>query len=149
NDDYFRVKGFEADDMAASLAKDFKSISSKNFELVLATVDSDWQQLVSDRHNILWSNLANHPPLLRSESEVLEHTARTTGYSIQNPEEIAKVKHVLGDKSDNISDDAPIGIISLSEPTESVEISYSWKPKSNVQIDHLRIAYYNHVETRK
>lgn len=108
-----RQESFEADDIAAMVAK----LWPAKRELILATLDGDWMQLVDDRRKILWYNtLNNGTDRLRSEYEVLLYFNQW-GQAITKPTDIAKHKQIYGDVSDNILPaDAPLGIIDLHKP---------------------------------
>ena len=112
----FRSEGFEADDFAGAIAS--IDISSDKFFL---TKDSDWKQLVSDSNSNLFANAASTDFRLLSEYEVLREYL-DLGYALKSPSEIALVKSIYGDRSDNLDPGSPIGVIDLYNPTEKAPL---------------------------
>jgi 5'-3' exonuclease len=110
--------GYECDDVIADLVRIKGEYPMRS--LFMVTVDSDWLQLVSDRHNILFSNILSYTPRLRSEAEALEWALRSEMVGISQVSEIAYYKALLGDRSDNLGPGSPIGVVSLLDPIQRV-----------------------------
>lgn len=111
----FRQEGFEADDWAG-LACGAKEEDGRY--LFLATVDTDWSQLVDDKKQILFASTRNYAPRLRSEYEVFMW-AKKKGWLIKDTKEIVDLKVTYGDSADNLEAGSPRSVICLSEPART------------------------------
>ena len=137
-----KSEGYECDDIAGGFAR-LKQESNR--ALFLVTVDSDWLQLVDNSKSILFANVLYHTPRLRSEAEALAWAFGKGMSTISHVSEIAKYKQMYGDCADNIAPgEAPLGIISLLEPTIGLpddimkEIQEQLQNKcSNTNIKHV------------
>jgi len=90
--------GLEADDLAGLICR----LSPGKERIVLLTSDSDWLQLVDDRRRIVWSNFKSYPTHIWDEPRVRSKVLSKEGNWISHPRELAIIKYMKGDRSDNI-----------------------------------------------
>lgn len=105
--------GYEADDfmglMVALKTRSYDDSEFYNSAIHMFTVDSDWLQLVSDRHNIIWINSRHWEPRIRDEEQFLEwfekrhsKTAKKLNIVVEHPQDLVVLKCLDGDSSDNL-----------------------------------------------
>ena len=114
---YFYREFFEADDLAG-LACRLKRNSPEdsvlaNRQMILSTVDGDWQGLASDSHDIVWANTGPWLPRLRSEREVCDYYLRKDKLVIDTAQGCYAVKCEVGDSGDNLSPGTPLRFFDL------------------------------------
>ena len=88
------LKGYEADDLLSTYSQAAQTGVGRFDEIVIATVDQDLLQCVTSRTKVLLANSAKKQVLMGVD-EVLE---KWDAY----PEDIAMLKAISGDSSDNI-----------------------------------------------
>ncbi len=103
---YFEKKGFEADDLIATISK--KLQNKKDIETYIVTGDLDTLQLVSDKVKVY------APRKGFSETQVYDKKKILERYNI-TPEQVIDFKAIKGDPSDNIPGVAGIGEIGASK----------------------------------
>lgn len=101
NVEQYSAEGYEADDIAAILVnrykrtfENYKNKKKEDWDCVLVTSDSDWKQLVDDSCNVRYMN-----PI---KNEILTDNEVSKQYNIDSPYQLALIKSIKGDKSDNI-----------------------------------------------
>jgi 5'-3' exonuclease len=108
------VDGLEADDLAGLVVMYHKSLPFKDKEtLYLLTTDTDWCQLVDDAEDIVWCNFGRHTPRIRRQQQVIDWAYRRFNILITDPAGVVKLKHQLGDSSDNLPPYLAHDLISL------------------------------------
>ena len=86
-------KGFEADDMIGTVAKDAEK---RGFQVYMATPDKDYGQLISP-------NIYQYKPgKSGSEHEIIDVAKVCEKYNIQKPEQVIEILTICGDSSDNV-----------------------------------------------
>jgi hypothetical protein len=120
---YFAKEFFEADDIAGHICrlkrKARKGTPLSQRQIILSTVDGDWQGLVSDSHGIVWANTGPWLPRLRSEREVCDYYLRKDKFVIESAYGCYIVKENLGDAGDNLLPGTPLRFFDLyNEDTE-------------------------------
>lgn len=112
------IDGFEADDLAGTLAK----IGEENgLEVILVTGDKDYLQLTSDKTKVLLTRKGI------SNIEAFDRQAVIERYEL-TPQQFIDLKGLMGDKSDNIPGVPGIGEktgIKLLKEFESIEGIYN------------------------
>jgi hypothetical protein len=108
---------FEADDIAGKVCR-LKRKAKKGSvlaqrEIILSTVDGDWQGLVSNTHEILWANTGPWLPRLRSEKEVCDYYLRKDKIIIKSAKGCYTVKEEVGDLGDNLYPGSPLRFFDL------------------------------------
>ncbi len=116
---YFAKEFFEADDIAGHICR-LKRKAHKNSKLakrqiLLGTVDGDWQGLVSDSDGIIWANTGPWLPRLRSEREVCDYYLRKEGMHITEAKGCYDFKVEYGDLGDNLYPGTPLRFFDLYE----------------------------------
>lgn len=116
---YFAKEFFEADDIAGHVCR-LKRKARKNSKLakrqiLLGTLDGDWQGLVSDSDNIVWANTGPWLPRLRSEREVCDYYLRKEGMHITSARGCYDFKVEYGDLGDNLYPGTPLRFFDLYE----------------------------------
>ena len=116
---YFAKEYFEADDIAGHVCR-LKRAASKRSKLakrqmILHTVDGDWQGLCSDTHGIYWANTGPWLPRLRSEREVCDYYLRKEGMHITSARGCYDFKVEYGDLGDNLYPGTPLRFFDLYE----------------------------------
>jgi hypothetical protein len=114
---YFAKEFFEADDIAGHVCR-LKRNARKNSKLakrqiLLGTLDGDWQGLVSDSHDIVWANTGPWLPRLRSEREVCDYYLRKEGMHITSAQGCYDFKVEYGDLGDNLYPGTPLRFFDL------------------------------------
>jgi len=99
---YVKV-GFEADDLAGSLAKKF---SSDMFEIYLMTPDKDYLQLIDNSISVYKPKSRNNPV------QIITPEVFKDKYGLKSPEQYIEVLALAGDSADNIP-----GIPGIGEKT--------------------------------
>lgn len=121
---YLSRLGYEADDFAGAIAKSRiqSDASSAERDVLLFTVDSDWGQLVSDKHRILfyYSNLPCWSSALRDERWILRWFEEKQGITLGDVKNIVSYKSECGDTADNLRPGSPEGVIDLMEPAKKL-----------------------------
>ena len=126
--DQYSAEGYEADDIAAKLVhrhriifNNYKNIKKEDWDCILITSDSDWKQLVDDSCNVRYMN-----PI---KNEIMTDGEVNKQYNIDSPSQIALIKSIRGDKSDNIPkiNRYPSKIASaLAKSFKDLELLYEW-----------------------
>ena len=116
---YFSKEFFEADDIAGHICR-LKRKARKNSKLakrqiILGTLDGDWQGLVSDSDGIIWANTGPWLPRLRSEREVCDYYLRKEGMHITSARGCYDFKVEYGDLGDNLYPGTPLRFFDLYE----------------------------------
>jgi hypothetical protein len=116
---YFAKEFFEADDIAGMICRMRREADSSSAlgqrQIILSTVDGDWQGLVSDSHDIVWANTGPWLPRLRSEVEVCDYYLRKDKHKISSAKECYNVKENVGDLGDNLQPGTPLRFFDLYE----------------------------------
>jgi DNA polymerase-1 len=115
----FEQEGYEADDLLGTLSR---QASDKDIETVIVTGDADAMQLVSPRVKVLYPK----PRKSFSDTMLFDAAAVKEKYGVK-PEQIADLKGLVGDPSDNIPGVTGIGAktaVKLIEQFGSVEGIY-------------------------
>jgi len=150
---YFSKEFYEADDIAGKVARlrrnadPFSPLGRR--QILLSTVDGDWQGLVSDEDEIVWCNTGPWLPRMRSEREVCDYYLRKEGLKISTARECYTVKVEVGDLGDGLLPGSPLRFFDLYEEdevwnfsekdTSSLLAVLNSNTKSNRQ-DHLKSA---------
>lgn len=98
----YELDGFEADDLAGTIAK---VAEEKGLDVIALTGDKDYLQLASEKTKILLTKKGI------SEMEIYDHDAVVERYEM-TPLQFIDLKGLMGDKSDNIP-----GVPSVGEKT--------------------------------
>ena len=106
------VDGLEADDLAGLVVLYHQSKPVRE-PLYLLTTDTDWCQLVNDTTQVIWVNFGKHVPRIRRQQQVVDWAYRRFGIFIADPTGVVKIKHQLGDSSDNLPPYLAHDLISL------------------------------------
>jgi len=131
--DQYSAIGYEADDIAAKLVEDYKKSINRHatnrddWECILVTSDSDWKQLVDDDNKIRLKNPIKNTIVLDEDVN--------TEYNINSPCQLAMIKAIRGDKSDNVPGIKrfPSKIASiLAKEYKDVESLYEWLSTVNL-----------------
>jgi DNA polymerase-1 len=115
----FEQEGYEADDLLGTLSN---QASGKDVETIIVTGDADAMQLVSPRVKVLYPK----PRKSFSDTMLFDEAAVKEKYGVK-PEQIADLKGLVGDPSDNIPGVTGIGAktaVKLIEQFGSVEGIY-------------------------
>ena len=124
---YFCKEFFEADDIAGKIARMKRSASPRsNFykrQVLLGTLDGDWQGLVSNKHKIYWCNTGPWLPRMRSEAEVIDYYLRKEGLKINEARECYTVKVEVGDIGDGLLPGSPLRFFDLYNEDETWNFS--------------------------
>jgi len=115
----FEMEGYEADDLLGTLST---QASQKNIETIIVTGDADAMQLVSPKVKVLYPR----PRRAFSDTMLYDAAAVNEKYGVK-PEQIADLKGLVGDPSDNIPGVPGIGAktaVKLLEQFGSVEGIY-------------------------
>jgi len=97
---YIEIEGFEADDIAGTLAKD---CSMENIPTYLVTSDKDYLQLIDENVHVLLTKKGV------SELKEMDVDAMKEEYEM-TPKEFIDLKALMGDSSDNIPGVKGIGV---------------------------------------
>ena len=97
----FELEGYEADDLLGTLSQ---QASDKDVETIIVTGDADVMQLVSPRVKVLYPK----PRRAFSDTMLFDEAAVKEKYGVK-PEQIADLKGLVGDPSDNIPGVSGIG----------------------------------------
>jgi DNA polymerase-1 len=97
----FELQGYEADDILGALSQ---QASQKDMDSIIVTGDADTMQLVSPRVKVLYPR----PRGSFSNTMLYDQAAVAEKYGVR-PEQIADLKGLVGDPSDNIPGVAGIG----------------------------------------
>ena len=150
---YFAKEFFEADDIAGHICR-LRRKAKKNSvlaqrQIILSTVDGDWQGLVSDSHDIVWANTGPWLPRLRSEKEVCDYYLRKEKLIIDSAYGCYTVKEKVGDAGDNLLPGTPLRFFDLynedsewrftKEDTQAISKVLNSNTPSNRE-DHLQSA---------
>lgn len=116
---YFSRKGYEADDWAGAICKAQMGNEADKRTTILYTVDSDWGQLVSDEHKIMfyYCNSPVWKHRLRNEEIIKEWFLEKQKIDLENVRQIVEYKHLEGDTADNLAPGSPPGVIDLLYPS--------------------------------
>jgi len=114
---YLAKEFFEADDIAGHISRLRREAASDSplgqRQVILSTVDGDWQGLVSDPHGIIWANTGPWLPRLRSETEVCDYYLRKDNLFIDTARGCYEVKEQVGDAGDNLAPGTPLRFFDL------------------------------------
>lgn len=99
----FEQVGFEADDLAGSLAKKF---SNSDFEIFLMTSDKDYLQLIDENIRVF------KPKTKQNEIRIIDVEKFQELYGLQSPIQYIEVLALAGDTADNVP-----GIPNIGEKT--------------------------------
>lgn len=138
----YRQECFEADDWGGAVARAKREGLIEGRDVFLSTSDYDWQQLISNKHGIYWSNALPYKPRLRSDYEMLKvHADR--GIIFSKPSDIIAHKMEFGDAGDNIFPGAPREVIDLIDPPQKPDATElnNWLSSGehpNTNNEHLR-----------
>lgn len=116
----FEMDGFEADDMLGTLSR---QASEQGIETIIVTGDADAMQLVSPAVKVLYPK----PRKSFSDTMLYDEAAVLEKYGVK-PEQIADLKALQGDSSDNIPGVPGIGektAVTLLQKFASVEDIYN------------------------
>ncbi len=89
----FEQVGFEADDLAGSLAKKF---SNSDFDIYLMTPDKDYLQLIDENIKVY------KPRTKKNDVQIIDVPAFHEKYGLKNPEQYIEVLALAGDAADNV-----------------------------------------------
>jgi DNA polymerase-1 len=115
----FELQGYEADDILGALSQ---QASQKDIDAIIVTGDADTMQLVSPRVKVLYPK----PRGGFSNTTLYDEAAVAEKYGVK-PEQIADLKGLVGDPSDNIPGVAGVGAktaAKLLEQFDSIEQIY-------------------------
>ncbi len=115
----FEMEGYEADDLLGTLSH---QASGKDVETIIVTGDADAMQLVSPKVKVLYPK----PRRAFSDTMLFDEAAVKEKYGV-TPEQIADLKGLVGDPSDNIPGVSGVGAktaVKLIEQFGSVEGIY-------------------------
>jgi DNA polymerase-1 len=115
----FELEGYEADDLLGTLSH---QASGKDIETIIVTGDADAMQLVSPKVKVLYPK----PRKAFSDTMLFDEAAVKEKYGVK-PEQIADLKGLVGDPSDNIPGVSGIGpktAVKLIEQFGSIEGIY-------------------------
>lgn len=122
--------GLEADDCAAMVVKT-QAICGKvcnpspnmvalaNAHTYLFTVDSDWLQMVGETPKVTWVDVYHYGEKVRGVEETKAWALRRLKVSLRIPQDIAAVKAIKGDASDNLPPGTDISMIDLFNPPQA------------------------------
>ncbi len=120
------IQGYEADDIIATMAR--QAEDERETETVIFTCDQDLLQLVNNRTKVLLFNTAKKQVLMGVEEVI----AKWNCY----PEEIALVKAIAGDASDNIKGVKGVGM------KTAVKILQDAQMLLDLALDHKKLKGY-------
>jgi DNA polymerase-1 len=115
----FELEGYEADDLLGTLSQ---QASKKDIDTIIVTGDADTMQLVSPRVKVLYPK----PRGSFSNTMLYDEAAVNEKYGVK-PEQIADLKGLVGDPSDNIPGVSGIGektAVKLIQQFGSIEQIY-------------------------
>ena len=116
---YFSKEFFEADDIAGKIARMKRNASKRSKlgkrQVLLGTLDGDWQGLVSNKDEILWCNTGPWLPRMRGDKEVVDYYLRKEGLKIKEARECYTVKVEVGDIGDGLLPGSPLRFFDLYE----------------------------------
>jgi len=119
---YFCKEFFEADDIAGKIARMKRGASSRSNlakrQVLLGTLDGDWQGLVSNEHKIFWCNTGPWLPRMRGDKEVVDYYLRKEGLKIKEARECYTVKVEVGDIGDGLLPGSPLRFFDLYKEDE-------------------------------
>lgn len=126
---YYDQEYMEADDIAGKLARlkrkaPTDSVAGKR-QMLLYTVDGDWQGLVSDEHNIIWCNIGPWLPRMRNNAGVVDYYYRKMGASISKARECYELKAQYGDLGDGLLPGSPLRLFDLYNEDHEYNFSES------------------------
>lgn len=154
---FYSFKGFEADDIAGAIRRDFKT--SSDIIKIFYTSDRDWCQNVDEDLGYYWATPRVPRPnewtleQINNNNDVLLYAEQKLEYEIKHPLELIDAKVENGDLGDNICpsevarelmdlvNEHPIYSIPKMFPKEYRELMEDLKDCTpNVRLDHLREA---------
>lgn len=148
---YYEQLYMEADDIAGKLARIKRSQPRDSVaaqrQMLLYTVDGDWQGLVSDEHNIVWCNTGPWIPRMRNDAEVIDYYYRKLGKVITKSRECYELKATHGDLGDGLLPGSPLRLFDLynedheynfSEGTSDYLTNVLNSMKNSKKIEHLQ-----------
>ncbi len=103
----FELEGYEADDVLGTLSQ---QASNQDIDAIIVTGDADTMQLVSARVRVLYPR----PGRAFSDTMLYDETAVSQKYGVK-PEQIADLKGLMGDPSDNIPGVSGIGPVTAAK----------------------------------
>lgn len=122
---YFSKPYFEADDCAGEVCRIKRSTPENKRNILLYTLDGDWQGLVSNKYNITWVNTGPWLPRVRGDQEVIDYYFRKDGVKIDSPYGCYTTKEKLGDAGDGLAAGSPLRFFDLYNRDEKWNFSES------------------------
>ena len=127
-------KGFEADDIIATMVKKFRK---EDFEVVIVSSDKDLMQLI-DNSTYLFDAMKNK---ILSFNEVHEK------FGVEDPQKILDVLALIGDSSDNIPGVKGIGIKTASELINNFsDLENLYQNLAQIKQEKRRLTLKDHKE---
>ena len=124
---FFSKEFFEADDIAGKIARMKRNASKRSRlakrQVLLGTVDGDWQGIVSNDHKIFWCNTGPWLPRMRGSQEVVDYYLRKEGLKIKEARECYTVKVEVGDIGDGLLPGSPLRFFDLYEEDDAWHFS--------------------------
>lgn len=116
---YFSKEYFEADDCAGEICRIKRSVPENKRNVLLYTLDGDWQGLVSNAHGITWVNTGPWLPRVRGDQEVIDYYFRKEGVKIDSPYGCYTFKEKYGDSGDGLAPGSPLRFFDLYNPDDN------------------------------
>lgn len=148
---YCDCKYMEADDLAGKLARIKRNSPESSVagarQMLLYTIDGDWQGLVSDEHKIVWCNVGPWLPRMRNDAGVIDYYYRKLGVTIEKSRHCYDVKSRFGDAGDGLHPGSPLRLFDLynedheynfSESTTTYLQNVLNSMKNSKKIEHLQ-----------
>lgn len=110
---YFSKEYFEADDCAGEVCRIKRAAPENKRNILLYTLDGDWQGLVSNQHQITWVNTGPWLPRVRGDQEVIDYYFRKEGTKISSPYGCYTFKEQFGDSGDGLAPGSPLRFFDL------------------------------------
>lgn len=151
---YFCKEFFEADDIAGKIARMKREASPRSKlgkrQVLLGTLDGDWQGLVSNKHKIFWCNTGPWLPRIRGDQEVIDYYLRKEGLKIKEAKECYTVKVEVGDIGDGLLPGSPLRFFDLYEEDEVWNFSEKdTKTLSQILKSNIKSNRADHLESAK
>jgi|TARA_R100000081_G_scaffold90596_1_gene66148 hypothetical protein len=124
---YFSKEFFEADDIAGKIARMRRNASKRSNlgkrQILLGTLDGDWQGIVSRADEIFWCNTGPWLPRMRVDEEVVDYYLRKEGLKIKEAKECYTVKVEVGDIGDGLLPGSPLRFFDLYDEDDTWRFS--------------------------
>ena len=88
-------------------------------QVLLGTLDGDWQGIVSNKEEILWCNTGPWLPRMRGDAEVVDYYLRKEGLKIKEAKECYTVKVEVGDIGDGLLPGSPLRFFDLYDEDDT------------------------------